>query len=96
MSSLRLAPVLLLACGGAPLAACDLDGLPGFHRANPFARAPIFRGASPAQPAPPVAGSEPVAKPKERSVPQYAPEPRAWERTDNPGPISPEDKATFT
>jgi len=92
----RLAPALLLVWGAAPLAACDLDGLPGFHRANPFARAPIFRGAPPVQPATPAPGGEPVAKPKELSPPDYAPAPRPWERTDNPGPISPEDKAIFT
>lgn len=105
MSAPRLAFALLLAgaCASgaaAPLAACDLDGLPGFHRANPFARAPVFRGA-PAPLPPNAPGNTPPAdKPQDRtgSTPGQAPaaEPRAWERTDNPGPISPEDKALFS
>jgi hypothetical protein len=105
MSAPRLAFIMLLAgglAGGAvaPLAACDLDGLPGFHRANPFARAPVFRGAP--APVPPNApgASQPADKPQDRtgsaSGPAPAAEPRAWERTDNPGPISPEDKALFS
>lgn len=77
-------------------AACDLDGLPGFHRANPFSGAPMFRGA-PAQP--PQSGTQsdraPV-KQQQGNAPAGKAEPRPWERDDNFGPISPEDKATFT
>lgn len=94
MSASRLAFALLFAAAATPLAACDLDGLPGFHRANPFARAPIFRGAPASQPAPDA--SQPADKPQDRALPAQQAEPRSWERTDNPGPISPEDKAIFT
>ncbi len=94
MHASRLGFALLFAIAASPLAACDLDGLPGFHRANPFARAPIFRGAPAPQPAP--EANQPADQPKDRSQPLPAAEPRSWERTDNPGPISPEDKAIFT
>lgn len=106
MSAPRLAFVLLLAGGfaggaAAPLAACDLDGLPGFHRANPFARAPVFRGAPTPPPQPDAGSNQPADKrPQGRSGAasgtDAAPAQRAWERTDNPGPISPEDKALFS
>ncbi|MFL0671413.1 MAG: hypothetical protein ACJLS3_08320 [Erythrobacter sp.] len=92
----RLALALLLVCGAAPLAACDLDGLPGFHRANPFARAPMFRGVPAAQPPSAPQDDQRAARPQQdRAQPATASEPRSWERTDNPGPISPEDKAVF-
>lgn len=98
MSAPRLLFALLLACGAAPLAACDLDGLPGFqHRANPFARAPIFRTAPAAQQPAPDA-NQPADKREDRTQPPAASgpsAPRSWERTDNPGPITPEDKAVF-
>jgi hypothetical protein len=95
MSAPRLAFALLLACGSAPLAACDLDGLPGFqHRANPFARAPIFRTPPAAQQPAPDA-SQPADKREDRTQPTATAAPRSWERTDNPGPITPEDKAVF-
>jgi hypothetical protein len=96
MSTARLAFVLLLGSSAAPLAACDLDGLPGFHRANPFARAPIFRGTPTAAPQPVPDAGQPASKPQDRTQPNPPSEPRAWERTDNPGPISPEDKAIFS
>ena len=94
MQPVRLALVVILAAAALPVAACDLDGLPGFHRANPFARAPIFRGAPAPQPAP--EPNQPADKPKDRSQPLPADQPRSWERTDNPEPISAEDKAVFT
>jgi hypothetical protein len=96
MSAPRLVLALLLACGSAPLAACDLDGLPGFqHRANPFARAPIFRGAPAAQPHAPAQEDQRADKREDRTQPTATAAPRSWERTDNPGPITPEDKAVF-
>jgi hypothetical protein len=76
-------------------AACDLDGLPGFHRANPFSGAPMFRGA-PAQPQPGSQNERATSKPQQGKAPAGKSEPRPWERDDNFGPISPEDKATFT
>jgi hypothetical protein len=96
MSAPRLVLVLLLACGPAPLAACDLDGLPGFHRANPFARAPMFRGTPLPQPQAPGQSEQPGAKAQGRSAPSPMAEPLVRDRTDNPGPISPEDKATLS
>jgi hypothetical protein len=99
MRAARLAFAVVLAAGAAPLAACDLDGLPGFHRANPFARAPIFRGTPaplpPGTPGTPVTG-QPDDKPRGAVQPAPAAQPRSWERTDNPEPISAEDKAVFT
>lgn len=92
----------ILAAAAAMLAlptaaqACDLDGLPGFHRANPFSGAPMFRGA-PTQP--PQGGTQNERAPikqQQGNAPAGKPEPRPWERDDNFGPISPEDKATFT
>jgi hypothetical protein len=95
MSAPRLVLALLLAGGSAPLAACDLDGLPGFqHRANPFARAPIFRTAPAAQQPAPDA-NQPADKREDRTQPPAQSAPRSWERTDNPGPITREDKAVF-
>ena len=93
--SLLAAAAAMLALPTAA-AACDLDGLPGFHRANPFSGAPMFRGA-PAQPTPPSTQNERApTRPQQGNAPAGKPEPRPWERDDNFGPISPEDKATFT
>lgn len=71
----------------APAAACDLDGLPGMHRANPFLRYP-----APGGPAAEPDDRSPRSLPDDRSLPaprrdgeqdeapRRAPrEPKAWE-----------------
>lgn len=102
-SCLLLAAGPLLALVPASLAACDLDGLPGFYRANPFAGAPMFRGIPlprPAQEPERASGNTTEKKPaSETGTPAPTPEPqpvRAWESRENYAPVSEADKATFS
>jgi hypothetical protein len=98
---LLLAAALSLAMVPSALAACDLDGLPGFHRANPFGTsAPMFRSVPLQRPAPEperVPNKATEAKPSSQSSAPTAQQPPAqgWNDRENPGPISAEDKASF-
>ncbi len=90
---------MMAALAPLPAMACDLDGLPGFHRANPFSNAPGFRGmpARPVQPAP--SQDRSPARSQDKAAPAASEQnrlQRSWERDENFGPISAEDKATFT
>ncbi|MGY6550906.1 MAG: hypothetical protein ACXIT4_03305 [Erythrobacter sp.] len=83
--------------------ACDLDGLPGFHRANPFSNAPMFRGmplpTSQSQPAPPQraadapasSGNKSDQSQPSRSQPAYSPPQRVWRSDEGNGRVSAED-----
>lgn len=96
-----LAAALSFAFVPASLSACDLDGLPGFHRANPFGPStPLFRSAPLPRPAqePEAAADKTVSAKRSNQPTVSAPEPRrarVWDDQENPGPISAEDKATF-
>ena len=103
ISCLLLAAGPLLALVPASLSACDLDGLPGFHRANPFAGAPMFRGIPLPRPAqePERASGNTAHKQRARETGPPAPAPgpqpvRAWESRENYAPVSEADKATFS
>lgn len=93
---------LSLAMVPSTLAACDLDGLPGFHRANPFGTsAPMFRSVPLQRPAPePEAAPDTAPSAKRSSQPNAPaakqPPARDWNDRENPDPISAEDKATFS
>lgn len=106
-----LASAAMALTTSAPLAACDLDGLPGmggFHRMNPFANA--VRGFDEVRPIPqsqPVADQSDKAKSddsdkakakdrKQRMKAIEATPVREWELDQGNGPISEADKATFT
>jgi len=83
--------------------ACDLDGMPGFHRFNPFAQAPGFHSVAPT-PLPvhranqrdlPKNDAKGELSKKSKLCPGKGPE-RDWQRDTGNGPISDEGKATFT
>ena len=89
----------------APTAAsaCDLDGMGGMHRMNPFAGMSFGHGGpmppppatEPAstRPEPGVKRSEPDAKEKAETKPLPV---RKWEQQDDGAPVSAEDSGTFT
>lgn len=92
----------------ASLSACELDGLAGFHRFNPFGAGRGFNGLAP-PPAPPAeetdkADKEDKAEKKAdsskkanaKTVQEQATPTRSWETDEGNGAISPEDMATFT
>lgn len=87
-----------------PAAACDLDGLPGMHRFNPFLRYPAPGGpaAEPDERSPrsiPADRSDPAQRrgAEKDEAPRREPrEPKAWESDMGNGPIRAEDKASFT
>jgi hypothetical protein len=85
----------------APGSACDLDGLPGMHRYNPFVRYPTGPAAEPDQRSPqkaPADSGKPAPR-RDRERPEAGREeprqPKAGEADDGNGPISIEDKAVL-
>ncbi len=87
---------LLLAVAAA---ACDLDGLPGMHRYNPFVRYPSAPAPAPDARSPRSVPSTPQSETPKKDTPSSDPvqeRPRAWESNAGNGPISPRDKATFS
>ncbi|WP_379553192.1 hypothetical protein [Qipengyuania sp. DGS5-3] len=102
---ISLASALTLVALPTAASACDLDGMPGFHRYNPFAQMPGFRGLAP-PPAPTQSAErrkppqqaesqDEAGKPKPRKQQASKTPPREWERDTGNGPISAEDLATF-
>jgi hypothetical protein len=97
-------PLALAALGlAAPLAACDLDGLPGMHRYDPFARystggAPVIKSDQSAPQSPP-SGQTGTTAQRDRPaadagrVQQGQPAPSEKARSSTAA--SPENKATF-
>ena len=104
LTHLAITPLALTGISmAAPLAACDLDGLPGMHRYDPFARYAAGGGAAitPDQGAPqslPADQKETAprqdrpATEADRAQPRQ-PKPSQKERSS--GVASPEHKATF-
>lgn len=90
--------------------ACDLDGIFGAHRFNPFANTPGFRGlAPPLEPTQSAEQREPTKKApsradgqdkagKSKAEKQQVNETpvRDFERDSGNGPVKAEDMATFT
>lgn len=92
----------------ASVSACDLDGLAGFHRFNPFGAGRGFNGLAP-PPTPPAekaTDKQKQGKAKEKAdstkkanaktVQEQATPTRSWETDEGNGPVTPEDMATFT
>jgi hypothetical protein len=85
----------------APGSACDLDGLPGMHRYNPFVRYPTGPAVEPDQRSPqkvPADSRKPAPR-SDRDKPEAEREeqrePKAWENDSGNSPISFEDKTVF-
>ena len=86
--------------------ACDLDGLGGFHRFNPFGAGRGMNGLAPPPPPPPAEEKkaekkqaekeEPAKKANAKTTQEQANTKRSWETDEGNGPLSDEDKATFT
>lgn len=85
----------------APVSACDLDGLPGMHRYNPFVCYPTGPAVEPDQRSPqkaPTDSGKPAPR-SDRDTPdaerKEQRESKAWEADDGNGPIGFEDKSVF-
>lgn len=101
MLILAALPIVLTVTPSAALA-CDLDGVGGMHRFNPFGKFMGFHGSSPPPP-PPTKATTPKEETKNKQEKTKTSEPaneetavKEWERDDGNGPVKAKDKATFT